>query len=229
MLSNTAWAYTLQEDIAPGADDYVSIGYQGDRKHVANKFVPASSYTLTQLEVGLKLGSGTPLDSALHAYIATDNAGSPSDTMTEATNTLLTDLTAGCAYYAFQFAGYALTSGTTYWVVLELETVDAVDYPRWCLDTTAGTGVNKYTADPHSWTTNAGAPYKNTMKTYITEGGGGGTTTTTPLSVYTHEFNGVPLYQLEPWWTAVIFFLKTWYLWALLFGFAFVLGKIGRL
>ena len=90
----------------------------------SGSFIPTSSYTMTQIGAAWKIQTGTPLYSAVTAYIYSDAAPGPGTMIATSTNTVSGALTGSYVYYTWQFAGVSLTNGTRYHLVVKEATFD---------------------------------------------------------------------------------------------------------
>lgn len=48
------------------------------------------------------------------------------------------------------------------------------------------------------------------------------------FEIFYQSYGGTPLYQIDPFFTAIFLFFKSWYLWVFLFAMAYILAKIGK-
>ncbi|HYG24439.1 MAG TPA: LamG domain-containing protein [Verrucomicrobiae bacterium] len=116
-----------------------NLGSSGTQ-YKASKFTPASSYILEKVE-GLIYANGTP-SGTITGFVWADNAGVPGTILATSTNTVdgsgITTSTSG-DWYAFEFSGVALTSGTPYWFGYGSSTVNGSNFYR-ILCGNAGTG-----------------------------------------------------------------------------------------
>ncbi len=162
-----ASGYTLKQNLGGTPDNLNSFGWGSAAKWLAYSFVADSSYTVSQIGVGLLISAGTPLTSPLTCYLYSDASFSPGSLLGTSTNTHSDTLTESSVMYPFQFSGVALTSGTRYWVVLSLATPSG-NYPAWSM-LIGGTEKCYVSSDGASWSLKD-SPEQGTIQLYATGG-----------------------------------------------------------
>lgn len=160
----------LQDSIGESPTGGNNLGVGSTTAWVGASFIPASSYTVTRVDVPLKIRAGAPLTSPVSAYIYSNNAGVPGTSIGAALSTIQPLLTSAYTYYAFNFTGVALTSGTTYWLVLQT-TPDTVNNVAWGDHSGATGNLVKQGSDGITWA-NGNTSVQGSLRTYITSGAG---------------------------------------------------------
>lgn len=113
---------------------------------VAQSFKPSASAALTKITLNLKK-TGAPGD--LIIKIVTDNGGKPSNTVLASGAIPASLVTTSYSFVDVTLDGTpAVTSGTNYWIIA-MDTVSAVNYFTWGLDTNSGygNGAAKYSSN----------------------------------------------------------------------------------
>jgi hypothetical protein len=139
--------------------DYTYPAKLGDnvaRTYIAGKFTAGSSYDLDKFEVYLKK-NGSPT-ATITASVCNDSSGSPSATCTGAGTLDASTLTT--SYVAKLFAlinPKALTSGASYWIVLQSSAISSSNWVGWGSKNTTG-GVLKSSETGASWSSYGSHP-----------------------------------------------------------------------
>lgn len=129
--------------------------------YLAQSFQPSVSDDLARVQVKLKIGAGSPTGKIYCHIYSDDGAGQPDTKLATATNDLDVDtkLTSAYTFFEFLFDSLALTSGTTYHIVLNFDTPSASNYVAWEVDTSGSyaNGSLNYSGDASSWTEVSGS------------------------------------------------------------------------
>jgi hypothetical protein len=129
------------------------------RQDRAKSFVPTQTYSLTTIELALYYETG---DNRFTTLICADSGGQPGAVLGSATQPATAAPAFTSAIYASSFSGITLSSGTTYWVVLQALTPATGDGGFWWGSSPTGdTGHSLYQADivssTYAWTPQAGS------------------------------------------------------------------------
>lgn len=124
------------------------------RQDRAKSFVPTQTYSLTSIELALYYETG---DNRFTTLICADSGGQPGAVLGSVTQPATAAPAFTSALYSSSFSGITLTSGATYWVVLQALTPDTGDGGFWWGSSPTGdTGHSLYQADIvsgiYSWT-----------------------------------------------------------------------------
>ena len=121
--ASTAACENVYTNATGGVAQNISYGATAEL-FVASSFVAATSGDIKTLYIDIKDG-GTPssLPANLLAYLCSDNAGVPNSgtamaSCTQSTTINITDPGSTYIQAKWKFAGYPVTNGVTYWVVL---------------------------------------------------------------------------------------------------------------
>ena len=168
-------AYVLR-DAQEVDNDYWMFGTIG-RKWEGTSFVPSSDYALTRLSMKLKIHAGTPTGNVT-AYVYSNNAGKPGTLLATSTTTIsAATVTSTAAWFTWDFAGIALTSGTTYHLVLATDNPSDTNSLQFRANTGTGKSVN-CSADASTWSSlstnsqNDFRAYSSSPFSYVQKGGG---------------------------------------------------------
>lgn len=137
----------------------------------AGTFIPVTSYTMTQISAALKISVGSPLYSAVTAYIYTDANPKPGTLIATSTNTVSSTLTSSYVFYAWQFSGVSLTGSTRYHLVLKEASFDGGynEYSFWGGNNSGSTTSDGYftSSDGTTWSANVNSYINPTIRTYV--------------------------------------------------------------
>jgi hypothetical protein len=139
---------SVQKDsqTSTGSTDWFATN---DKWYAGGSFVAGSSYTLTRVDVYLSKG-GSPTFNATGRIFATSGESPTGAALATSTNTpAVSSLGAACGTLQFDFAGLALTNGTTYSIIVEGHG-DGANYINACY--TAGSRGMFYSIDASTWT-----------------------------------------------------------------------------
>jgi hypothetical protein len=164
-------AFTLVDSFGAANDDDNGFGANdfGQTPWIAYSFVPGSSYTCTQLGLGI-FRYATATANNVTAYLYSDSSLSPLTLLATSTNTIAgSALNAGSpTEQLFQFSGQALTGGTRYWAAV-MAPVDNVNHCGWaCQDASPGSEDFARSSDGSIWVPEPAFNTRGQIKTYIT-------------------------------------------------------------
>jgi hypothetical protein len=122
---------TLKDDWFNTSEGFENFGTDSTRVYLGTYFVAGSSYNITRVDLALKkVGSPT---FTVTVEIRGNTANAPGTVLATSSTTIsASTLTTGELPYTFDIPSTALTSGTTYWVVVKLSTFqDYSNYIQW--------------------------------------------------------------------------------------------------
>lgn len=140
---------TQQTDTS-GTSNALYINYDTSKEAVAGSFTANGTYTIYHVTVKLrKIGSPT---GSVTAYLCTNNSDEPSSTCTSSTNTIdpSTCSTSGDEK-TFNFAGYAVTNSTRYWVKMVGSWADSTANYIQAYFNTSGSEITKHQQSDTVW------------------------------------------------------------------------------
>ena len=155
---------TLQDTFGTGINGNIGLAATG-KGWAAGKIVPTANYTLVQIGVGLQKQVGSAFTNPVSAYIYNDNSGKPGTVIATAVSTIQPALTSSNTFYNFTFSSVALTSGTTYWLVMNTA-VDTNNYSKWNATSGFSGTLGYYGTNGITWTAYTSG-YQPDIKTYI--------------------------------------------------------------
>ena len=142
----TAGYGRIQDYNLPGSVRWISM-LTGSRKYMAVSFEASDSYTAKYIYLHVRR-RGTPAG-ALNVALYSDVTGAPGVELEAATitTTNITDIEA--EFYRITLTGIALTSGTTYWLMIHTTIADEENYWQVGVDNAAGT--TEKSSDGTTW------------------------------------------------------------------------------
>jgi peptidoglycan/xylan/chitin deacetylase (PgdA/CDA1 family) len=146
----------VQQNLASVGNDYDAYGRPTTlpSKYYAASFTANADYSLTGVDIALKIGGGTGPASVVHCYIYADSGShTPTTSLAEANITRNDTLTSSYVYYNWTFDGLALTNGTKYWVVLMSDTLSNSNFGYVSQRTSIAGEYIYVSPDGTTWTT----------------------------------------------------------------------------
>lgn len=139
-LTGTADSSSTAKDSETGTvSSYVSVGYSSGYKWWATRFQASSSYTLKSVAYYMRRNStGLPgLRMTAHIYSDYPSTPRPNVSLGASGQIKMNDLETTASWTSFGFTtGISITSGNYYWVVVETNGTNTVDFVEWAFSTT---------------------------------------------------------------------------------------------
>jgi hypothetical protein len=143
----------LKDSVTDGTQR-IAYGHDAANKYSGATFVAGSNFTLNKIDLEMKYMTGAPTGNSVLKIYAVDGSIHPTGAaLATSTNTLAHNtLTADYAWYSFNFAGLALTVGTTYMAILVSDSATGVGaYPNYQAKNSVTGAMMAYSADGSSW------------------------------------------------------------------------------